>query len=143
MKRRLLEIILGMSAIAAPLAFWRLQVRGSGEKLLVLNEKSVVMMFIQIFFFYITPSFPFIVLTYLCKQHKSNQIPRHNTNPLIGATLGAIFGVGIPYLLLRYSDGWQGNIGAGILLMAIPLCLLTLMSLGWYVGQKFGQYTNL
>ena len=137
MKRRLLELSLWALAIVVPLAFWQLRTFDTGEKLLVVDGESVALMLEQILFFYAFPSVPFIFVAYLCRRCGANGTPRHQTNSLTAATIGAIIAVGVPYLFLSYSANWQSPIAMGFLITPIPIYSLVMILIGWRIGQVF------
>jgi hypothetical protein len=61
--------------------------------------------------------------------------------PNIGAFFGALIATIIPYGVLLYGSitysGGGANIGAGLLLLSLPIYLILFMLLGRYIGIKF------
>lgn len=86
------------------------------------------------FYFGILPGAPFGVLALLSLAMR---VPA-----TLGAFVGGLIGVTIPYGALLYTSatysGGGANIGVGLLLMATPVILPIFMILGGIIGNRFG-----
>ena len=94
---------------------------------------------IQIFYWYILPAFPFIVLLILAFFPRAIQLYM-----LVGAAFGAVVAVGTPYFLLWLSvanyTGGGANIGLGLLFLAMPVYLPLLMICGSALARLRNEF---
>ena len=81
----------------------------------------------------ILPGAPFVLLAAL------TLIPHLSIRAVVGAALGSLIAVGVPYGLLFYSSinysGGGANIGVGLLLMAQPIYVPIAMLIGATAGH--------
>jgi len=95
----------------------------------------------QIFYWYVLPGLPFLILSCIALH------PRlFSSHSLVGAAIGAVAAVGIPYFLLwsataNYSGG-GANIGLGLLILAMPAYLPFLMILGISIARFWHEFSS-
>ena len=92
----------------------------------------------SILYFLILPSLPFVVLAIAASFTDKDGNPDIGKHAIIGAMVGAMLAIGIPYLLLFISAHVDigVNIGVALLLMAMPIYLPILMLIGWNIGER-------
>ncbi len=89
-----------------------------------------------IFYWYMLPAIPFIFLGFFAILRG-----RHfSLAPFLGATMGALVAIGVPYgsiwlASVKYTGG-GANIGLGLLLLACPVYLPLAMFSGWQIGKS-------
>jgi hypothetical protein len=105
----------------------------------VAGEASSMM---QVFYWYILPPLPFLVLVVLLQIKKDMSV-----YGLIGSACGAAVAIITPHLLLwidsmNYSGG-GANIGLGLLLIAMPIYIPILMAIGYFFGRLIPSKQNI
>lgn len=89
-----------------------------------------------IFYWGILPGAPFVLLAPFAL------IPGIPVRTVVGAAVGGLIGVGLPYGLLAYSSanysGGGANIGLGLLLLAQPIYVPMAMVVGAILGTVAG-----
>ena len=92
----------------------------------------------SIFILQVFPSLSFLILAVAASFTNEKGDPDFGKHSIIGAMVGAIIAIGIPYLLLfisAYTDTGV-NIGIALLLMAMPVYLPVFMLIGWNLGER-------
>ena len=92
----------------------------------------------SIFFLQVLPSFPFVILAILASLKNSEGNPSFSKQSIIGAMVGGLIAVGVPYALLFISSHISigVNFGIAFLCMAMPIYLPIAMSIGWNKGKR-------
>ena len=89
-----------------------------------------------IIYWYILPGLPFVCLG-LFGAFRANQF---SLRPFVGATIGALVAVSVPYGSLWLASvtykGGGANIGLGLLLLAFPVYLPFAIFGGWRIGKS-------
>lgn len=104
------------------------------------RDASIPQSYFWLFYWYVLPGLPFLIL--LCLTPFPRPFSSHS---LVGAAIGAVAAVGIPYFLLwldsvNYSGG-GANIGLGLLILAMPAYLPFLMILGISIARFWHEFS--
>ena len=121
------------------LVFLVLGVLITGPVLCFYDHESVVM---KIAFGLVIPAFPFVLLSGLSLARRREYYAFTGAS-LVGAAVGAVIGVAIPWGNLWWSVNMRphngADIGAGILLLSYPLTLPVLMIAMGAISEAVGQ----
>ena len=92
----------------------------------------------SIFFLQVLPSFPFVILAVLASFKNSEGNPSFSKQSIIGAMVGGLIAVCVPYALLFISAhvSMGVNFGVAFLCMAMPIYLPIAMNIGWNRGKQ-------
>jgi len=92
----------------------------------------------SIFFLQVLPSFPFFILAILASLKDADGEPSYSKRSIIGAMVGGLIAVGVPYTLLFISSlvSIGVDFGVAFLCLLMPIYLPIAMSIGWNIGKR-------